>query len=700
LAVGNFSSPSPDGTSETYESKFNQAFSDDEPLRRQARLASLSEAFINESVSTARLIISELATPVTQQTVACYDVGGVAGGNKFTKNGILYKVIISDPTSNGVFLYGGAQARLDLAAKEAGHALRGAQFYHVALSSLKRLSPQDPDFCEYAPYLAKVQLHVPMTVVIDFRGFRVTAHPLLSLDSCPPVYGSSDGGETVYADPILHKLFEFCSKHSLHSALHGVLFDQGPLWTAADMECRLAKNESIDCNKEQKDGRGLPVPVPVRRVTIIDLARVFPPEDFRAATHLPQVGGSVFYRLLRPEFVHLWKKLQRPRLSPDALSNFGLGHDSAEHNANAFAATRYLLDSVVPAFVEDVLQKARRLKENEFASLSALFASSELHAAGINIRHMGFVRRQLQERIKMFNQEMDAGLAQRLLLGPLLHMVARTLKVLARSLCRELTLRNEHNASFFDHIANFVNKVIANSEAVWDTVLTHLLEKFGSCALHESNGGGAALHQQCQPILPAILQLMSAQTPLGLSEAALRDFETSMLAAEPGARSLSPRNHPHSLSEVASAPDKQEEVERAAKPLHCDPKDRYPTLEDLRRKAGLPPQSTVASIARNPADSASFISVAYLARVTLPHARLPSQTVQGCRSGTLSEAHAGRLMGSSAVAVALDADQSRSIKTEARPYRFSRFHFSHHPVKVQCMTELDFALARQLFHEV
>ena len=76
---------------------------------------------------------------------------------------------------------------------------------------------------------------------------------------------------------------------------------------------------------------------------VLDTARVFPAEHPGATPHLPRNGASVYYRLLRPDFVHGWRK----PLNPDALSGFSL-HDPAvlEHRTEVREATVALVERV------------------------------------------------------------------------------------------------------------------------------------------------------------------------------------------------------------------------------------------------------------------------------------------------------------------------------------------------------------------
>lgn len=86
-------------------------------------------------------------------------------------DGVLFKFAL-----DVVGLYGGD----DYAAKVAKHELRGLN----AIASA------------HVP-----GVHVPLQAVYDYMGYRVTATALLPIDSDTLKHGSSDGGETVQADP-------------------------------------------------------------------------------------------------------------------------------------------------------------------------------------------------------------------------------------------------------------------------------------------------------------------------------------------------------------------------------------------------------------------------------------------------------------------------------------------------------------------
>jgi hypothetical protein len=103
----------------------------------------------------------------SQKTVKPVSVGGIAGGEKFIVQGILFKFAVD---SHG--LYGSTNA----AAKTAGQELK----------SLKSLLNVDLGV-----------LHVPLMALLDYRGYRLIAMTLLPIGSSSLVYGSADAGNTV-----------------------------------------------------------------------------------------------------------------------------------------------------------------------------------------------------------------------------------------------------------------------------------------------------------------------------------------------------------------------------------------------------------------------------------------------------------------------------------------------------------------------
>ena len=95
-------------------------------------------------------------------------------------------------------------------------------------------------------------------------------------------YGSNDCGRTVHHNTEVDKVLEKVALH-LHLARHVVGNRQ--LCCAGDVECRQAKNS--------------------KHLFLLDMARVLPPEHPAAVKHLEPIGGTVFYRILRPEFLQI-----------------------------------------------------------------------------------------------------------------------------------------------------------------------------------------------------------------------------------------------------------------------------------------------------------------------------------------------------------------------------------------------------------
>lgn len=126
--------------------------------------------------------ISEKYLPEQEKTIRPMHVGGFAGGIKYCTQGILFKFAVDIPSSKNdrPWTYGGASADDHAAAKIAGHELKGAVSYFNASSVADKL-------------------RFPFQVIIDYRGFRLIAMPLLPVDDTTIVYGSFDGGKNAFA---------------------------------------------------------------------------------------------------------------------------------------------------------------------------------------------------------------------------------------------------------------------------------------------------------------------------------------------------------------------------------------------------------------------------------------------------------------------------------------------------------------------
>lgn len=277
---------------------------------RRKRLAEWHEALVKTAVGHAGNIVDALRDPVKLAAMTA-EMGGVAGGTKFVFDGIVFK-LATDPRVGSQYLYGQGQfPSPERAAKAASQELKGANALFECL------------------YEQKVNITVPMQVLIDYCGERLVAMPLLPINTKDTlVYGSNDGGKKVVADPQFHdQLAGVCAQ--LHLAEHLVASSEGPtkLWLAGDVE-----------GHRGTDGR----------LYLLDLARTFPPEDPRLSCHLPPSTSAVWFRLIRPELLRILKQQKLPPLSSDSFTKWG--SLDLSHNRNARSATEFLLNEQIPRF--------------------------------------------------------------------------------------------------------------------------------------------------------------------------------------------------------------------------------------------------------------------------------------------------------------------------------------------------------------
>ena len=181
------------------------------------------------------------------------------------------------------------------------------------------------------------------------------------------------------------------------------------------------------------------------RTDVVDTARVFPPEHPYETNHLRAVGEgrSIFFRLLRSDFVRRWPK----PLSADAMSLFSaqdpqvstdetpcslpsrphrstmIRLQAQERNEEVREATKFLVGKAVPKLAA-LLSAHPRTKTSPSIG-------DELHRRGINVRHMGLLRSHIDTTTAAGKAAAEACLVE---------MVARTLKQLLRRRLRNSVL--------------------------------------------------------------------------------------------------------------------------------------------------------------------------------------------------------------------------------------------------------------------
>jgi hypothetical protein len=144
-------------------------------------------------------------------------------------------------------------------------------------------------------------------------------------------------------------------------------------------------------------------------LTVLDLARVFPPEFTKDNSK-----GYIFFRMLRPELV----KNNNKALSSDALSSWQTDPYTAELDNDIENATNQLKINV-EKFAQDLCDdhKMNYLYKHaydliEYPSYNSIpikdIIIQELHIRGINLRYLGMIFMKMIENNKNISGEMTS----------------------------------------------------------------------------------------------------------------------------------------------------------------------------------------------------------------------------------------------------------------------------------------------------
>eukprot|EP01122_Echinamoeba_exundans_P007904 TRINITY_DN2521_c0_g1_i1.p1 TRINITY_DN2521_c0_g1~~TRINITY_DN2521_c0_g1_i1.p1 ORF type:complete len:1209 (+),score=237.81 TRINITY_DN2521_c0_g1_i1:47-3628(+) len=328
-------SPAPSVKDEYYKQKnWNREFQDllarPDSEEKYSSLSRLANEFVFVAQTYGKVIISELSVPAEEKTVRPVSIGGIAGGEKYIVQGILFKFALD---------ISGIYCGDENAMKAAGHEIIGlSNFYFTQVSGL----------------------HFPLMCLIRYCGFCLVAMSILPIGKDTLMYGSSDGGKTVqFGDDALSAKMEAA----------GMKMNLKPHYAGTNLDRKIVGPGDIEGHRS-KDGE----------YYVVDFARVFPPEASLPTD--PKEPGRILYKLLRPELVTRYEK----PLSSDALTGWGKRDpDSKLHNAEVVEATRHLLLEIIPKFVSDVLSSDFDIRTLE--NIPAV-----MKQRGINVRHLGLVR--------------------------------------------------------------------------------------------------------------------------------------------------------------------------------------------------------------------------------------------------------------------------------------------------------------------
>ncbi|GMI35290.1 hypothetical protein TrCOL_g2906 [Triparma columacea] len=347
----------------------------EQSLSKYYELSALAHDFLTTATKTAMMIIDEMSFPVHEKSVKPVEereVDGRAaeGGrgdrglrHKYEANGIRFKIHTDD---HGLF-----NGSDEAAAKAAGNDV---------MCSLE---------------FAKCHVEgvvVPFEATIDYSGFRVLAVAKLPISKTEfneagdirrvrteQVMGTSDRGLSVHnRNRYLDNKMAIFAKE-LNLARHFVKGEN-------DMNaCELYSSVDIRGFKGQGN-----------QFYLLNFWRGMPSENPDFTPHLPSVsrGNSIFYRLLRPEFV---------RTNPSPLSsnaNTRITEDAKDWikqlDDNELATNR-LINDVIPALAEELCKK----ELNESAEDGyGLDLAADFHRCGVNLRHMGLVRTRFWRKLR------------------------------------------------------------------------------------------------------------------------------------------------------------------------------------------------------------------------------------------------------------------------------------------------------------
>lgn len=354
----NEASKMPESTSEHQRVKYSE-------------LRNVCREFLEIATSDAIIIISEIYQPKYLKTIPVSEEHVVDGRHaesgrglengryySYEAHNIQYKVCLD---YHGVF-----NGSDEFASKAAGADRLGAQEY------FKLQTPR---------------LMCPLVVTIDYQGFRVLAVSKLPVQN---VTFNEEGEVRKVSEDLEHGVQShgevFVNKSKI---VQTYLKLTATTLNLAGHICKGSKDitsSSTFGSCELKIYKGLK-----DEYYMQSFWRSFPPEIPRTTLHLHAAprDQSVFWRFLRPEYVRTCKT----PLSPDACCSISYrAPDSQEHFNNLEKACQDLLARTVPSFVTGLLTRQYVLPLSEGFGIDL---TSEMHAQGINMRHLGLIRSQL-----------------------------------------------------------------------------------------------------------------------------------------------------------------------------------------------------------------------------------------------------------------------------------------------------------------
>ena len=395
----------------------------DEVININTELMLLSDDFVNTAKRFGKLIISESYLPIKQKTIVPTTIGGIVGGEKYIVHDILFKFAIDKD-----FLFDGN----DLAAsKVSKQELKGLMTYFG---------------------LEIPNIFFPMMALVNYRGFTLVAMTLLPVDSSTIVYGSPDGGATVYNSnqTFMEVMKNAGERLNLQPHLCGVEKEKTvELASAADIEGHLGFDGSL---------------------YLLDFGRAMPPvkpdKKFK--------NGHI-YQLFRREFLACY----HTPLCSDAYSRFAI-HDSnlKKFNADVDSATTRLFTVVIPDCGKILFGKLK-----QYGSLRSIVEM--IHQIGINLRYIGklidSVTKLKQTSPSVYKKELVETISTKLLIEATARAIKNRINADLRNFMKKM---QEPRDIVYRHLCvHFLNLVFGNhalSYAWWLNTLSVDLQRYFS----------------------------------------------------------------------------------------------------------------------------------------------------------------------------------------------------------------------------
>ncbi|EFA80740.1 hypothetical protein PPL_06326 [Heterostelium album PN500] len=409
-------------------------------LDKFEKLTFVAMDFVKAAETYGKLIIKEMFMPIALRTIKPTKIGGIAGGDKYICQNILFKFAY-DQKINDQWLYGGNFPSEYGASKAAGNELRGLSYFFQNL--------MDYDLVN--------KISVPLMCIIDYYGYRLVAISLLPINKETLIYGSCDGGHNVHSD--IQEVNDIMEKVAKGMNLRGHLSGLNPkfLYGPGDFEIHRSISSQSDLYYS------------------LDFARLLPPQAYFDEYNNSISHREIFYKLLRPELIRTYDT----PLSSDAFSGWSAADPNYKsYNQDVTDATNHLYDVIIR-------EAATELESRKDSDLKKLDLAVEVHKFGINLRHLGRLRSQVDSHNTNLRKAILNEMVERILKNKIKDDLRLNLSghfIGSEEKCIETIV------NFLNRLFN-VDRFLPSQKPFWTvTIKSLIVEKYGAdcCGLTEA----------------------------------------------------------------------------------------------------------------------------------------------------------------------------------------------------------------------